>query len=170
MITLEEPKTAEEALARVRAIRAKFTNQPTQWQAIRARARAIREARVELERIAAIATTEAEGEIERVTTVADIVSAVAIAWNIRSVDLMSQRRTKHIARARQCVHWLSRRFTTASLPLIGLRTGGRDHTTVIHSEQRISRFVEQHSLAPETDTVEAWARLFWDAYMDGRLR
>jgi chromosomal replication initiation ATPase DnaA len=170
MIALDEPKTAEEALARVRAIRAKFESQPTQWQAIRAQARAVREARVELERIVAIATTEPEGEIEPVTTIADTVRAVAIAWNISRIDLLSARRTQHITRARQCIHWLARRFTTASFPVIGLRTGGRDHTTAMHSVQRISRFVELHSLAPETDTVEAWATLFWDAYMDGRLR
>jgi chromosomal replication initiator protein len=170
MIELNEPKTAEEALARVRAIRAKFASQPTQWEAIRAQSRAVREARVELERIAALAASEAEGETTRVTTVADIICAVSTAWNIRRVDMLSQRQTRHVSRARQCVYWLARRFTTASLPLIGLRCGGRDHTTVLHGARVVAGLVERHSLAPETDTVEAWATLFWDAYMDGRLK
>jgi len=56
-----------------------------------------------------------------------------IGWN----DLSSVRRTASIVRARQVVMFLCREHTTLSLPQIGRRLGGRDHTTVLHACRKI---------------------------------
>jgi chromosomal replication initiator protein len=52
-------------------------------------------------------------------------------------DILSPRRTRSIARPRQVAMFLSKRLTAKSLPEIGRRFGGRDHTTVIHAVRKI---------------------------------
>lgn len=53
------------------------------------------------------------------------------------LDLKSQRRTGPVVRARQVAMYLAKKLTPASLPEIGRRFGGRDHTTVIHAVRKI---------------------------------
>ena len=52
-------------------------------------------------------------------------------------DMLSKRRSRAIARPRQAAMYLAKTLTTRSLPDIGRRFGGRDHTTVIHAVKRI---------------------------------
>ena len=56
---------------------------------------------------------------------------------MRQADLISARRNRAIARPRQAAMWLAKHLTTRSLPDIGRRFGGRDHTTVLHAVRRI---------------------------------
>ena len=54
-------------------------------------------------------------------------------------EMLSKRRARAIARPRQAAMYLSKMLTTRSLPDIGRRFGGRDHTTVIHAVKRIDK-------------------------------
>lgn len=70
-------------------------------------------------------------------TVDEIMQSVSKYYNVRMTDLLGPRRTRAIARPRQLAMYLAKTLTTRSLPEIGRRFGGRDHTTVIHAVKRI---------------------------------
>ncbi|HXV00932.1 MAG TPA: chromosomal replication initiator protein DnaA [Caulobacteraceae bacterium] len=74
---------------------------------------------------------------EKRVTVDDIQKAVAEHYRLKQADLLSERRTRAVARPRQAAMWLAKQLTTRSLPDIGRRFGGRDHTTVLHAVRRI---------------------------------
>lgn len=74
---------------------------------------------------------------ERRITVDEIQKAAADHYGMKQADLISERRTRAVARPRQAAMWLAKQLTTRSLPDIGRRFGGRDHTTVIHAVRRI---------------------------------
>lgn len=68
---------------------------------------------------------------------------VAEFYEIDVSDLISQKRTKNIALPRQIAMYLTRELTEYSLPKIGKSFGGRDHTTVIHSYDKIQELMEK---------------------------
>jgi chromosomal replication initiator protein len=74
---------------------------------------------------------------EKRITVDDIQKATAEYYRLKQSDLLSERRTRALARPRQAAMWLTKQLTTRSLPDIGRRFGGRDHTTVLHAVRRI---------------------------------
>jgi chromosomal replication initiator protein len=74
---------------------------------------------------------------EKRVTVDDIQKATAEYFGLKQADLISERRNRAIARPRQAAMWLAKQLTTRSLPDIGRRFGGRDHTTVLHAVRRI---------------------------------
>lgn len=74
---------------------------------------------------------------ERRVTVDDIQRAVAEHYGLKKDDLLSERRTRSVARPRQTAMYLAKQLTTRSYPDIGRRFGGRDHTTVLHAVRRI---------------------------------
>jgi hypothetical protein len=80
--------------------------------------------------------------------VEEIMGIVSTVYQIRIVDLKSVRRTREIVRPRQEAMWLSKMFTTQSLPEIGRRFGGRDHTTVLHAVRTIAGMVERGEYTP----------------------
>jgi chromosomal replication initiator protein len=67
----------------------------------------------------------------------DIQRVVARQYNISRADLLSSRRTAEIVRPRQIAMYLAKTLTRRSLPEIGRRFGGRDHTTVLHAVRKI---------------------------------
>ncbi|GAA4724508.1 chromosomal replication initiator protein DnaA [Brevibacillus fulvus] len=75
----------------------------------------------------------------RVITIMDIQRAVGEAFNLKLEDFKAKKRTKSVAFPRQIAMYLSRELTDASLPKIGDEFGGRDHTTVIHAHEKISK-------------------------------
>ncbi|MGA0602943.1 chromosomal replication initiator protein DnaA [Caulobacter sp. KR2-114] len=77
------------------------------------------------------------GGSERRVTVDDIQKATAEHFSLKQADLISERRNRSVARPRQAAMWLAKQLTTRSLPDIGRRFGGRDHTTVLHAVRRI---------------------------------
>ena len=77
------------------------------------------------------------GGAERRVTVDDIQKATSEHFGLKQADLISERRNRSVARPRQAAMWLAKQLTTRSLPDIGRRFGGRDHTTVIHAVKRI---------------------------------
>ena len=74
---------------------------------------------------------------QRKITIDDIQRKVADYYNLRLSDLLSARRSRTIARPRQIAMYLSKILTTRSLPEIGRKFGGRDHTTVIHAVKKV---------------------------------
>jgi chromosomal replication initiator protein len=81
--------------------------------------------------------TNLKGAGERRVTVDEIQKAAAEHFGLRQADLVSETRTRAVARPRQAAMWLAKQLTTRSLPDIGRRFGGRDHTTVLHAVRRI---------------------------------
>ena len=86
---------------------------------------------------------------QRRITIDDIQRKVADYYNIRLSDLLSARRSRTIARPRQVAMYLSKLLTTRSLPEIGRKFGGRDHTTVIHAVKRIESLQDSDSAINE---------------------
>ncbi len=74
---------------------------------------------------------------ERKVTIEEIIRKVAEHYNLRMTDLISARRARVVARPRQIAMFLSKSLTSKSLPEIGRKFGGRDHTTVIHAVKKI---------------------------------
>ena len=74
---------------------------------------------------------------ERKVTIEEILRKVADHYNLRMSDLLSARRARQVARPRQVAMYLAKTLTSKSLPEIGRRFGGRDHTTVIHAVRKI---------------------------------
>lgn len=67
----------------------------------------------------------------------DIQKLVASRYNVSRADILSERRTAAVVRPRQIAMYLSKSLTLRSLPEIGRRFGGRDHTTVLHAVRKI---------------------------------
>ena len=76
------------------------------------------------------------GEPRRVR-IEDIQRIVARHYNVSKTELLSNRRTRTIVKPRQIAMYLSKIMTPRSLPEIGRRFGGRDHTTVLHAVRKI---------------------------------
>lgn len=74
---------------------------------------------------------------QRRVTIDQIQKAVSDHFELKPLDLISARRARAVARPRQIAMYLSKRLTTRSLPEIGRKFGGRDHSTVIHAVRRI---------------------------------
>jgi chromosomal replication initiator protein len=73
----------------------------------------------------------------------DIQKLVASHYNISRADILSSRRTANVVRPRQIAMYLSKQLTLRSLPEIGRRFGGRDHTTVLHAVRKIEELVSK---------------------------
>ena len=76
-------------------------------------------------------------QTDRKVTIDEIQRKVAEHYNLRIADLLSPRRARAVARPRQVAMFLSKSLTSKSLPEIGRKFGGRDHTTVIHAVKRV---------------------------------
>jgi len=74
---------------------------------------------------------------ERRVTIDEIQRKVAEHFNIRLGEMTSDRRARAVARPRQVAMYLAKQLTTRSLPEIGRKFGGRDHTTVMHAVRKI---------------------------------
>ena len=77
---------------------------------------------------------------QRRVSIEEIQRAVADHYRIRLAEMTSARRAREVARPRQIAMYLAKQLTPRSLPEIGRRFGGRDHTTVIHAVKQIEKF------------------------------
>lgn len=85
----------------------------------------------------------------------DIQRVVARQYNVSRSDLLSSRRTANVVRPRQVAMYLSKTLTLRSLPEIGRRFGGRDHTTVLHAVRKIEALVGKDPvLADEVELLK----------------
>jgi len=108
---------------------------------------------------------EALGELpvksEKRVTVDDIQKTVAVYFDITIEDLHSKRRTKTVVRPRHIAMYLAKTLTTRSLPDIGRRFGGRDHSTVIHAVNKITNQLPSDAVLSED--IEALRRRLRDS-------
>ncbi|HVY57648.1 MAG TPA: chromosomal replication initiator protein DnaA [Xanthobacteraceae bacterium] len=79
----------------------------------------------------------------------DIQRIVARQYNVSRADLLSSRRTANVVRPRQVAMYLAKTLTLRSLPEIGRRFGGRDHTTVLHAVRKIEALVGNDAVLAE---------------------
>ena len=87
--------------------------------------------------------------------VEDILRIVAKHYGVTRADLLSSRRTANVVRPRQIAMYLAKTLTLRSLPEIGRRFGGRDHTTVLHAVRKIEGLVgNDGALAEEIETIK----------------
>ncbi len=101
------------------------------------------------QRLSSLSVDEANGLLgsalrggpERRITVDEIQKTVADHFAMKQVDLLSERRTRAVARPRQIAMYLCKQHTTRSYPDIGRRFGGRDHTTVLHGVRKIEELL-----------------------------
>ncbi|UOF91757.1 chromosomal replication initiator protein DnaA [Fodinisporobacter ferrooxydans] len=79
----------------------------------------------------------------KIITIADIQKIVGEHFSLKIEDFKAKKRTKAIAFPRQIAMYLAREITDCSLPKIGSEFGGRDHTTVIHAHEKITKEITQ---------------------------
>lgn len=87
-------------------------------------------------------------------SIEEIQTAVARHCGVEHLDLISARRTADVVRSRQIAMFLARNLTPNSLPVIGRRFGGRDHTTVLHAVRKIEALrTRDTNLAGDLDAI-----------------
>lgn len=85
----------------------------------------------------------------------DIQRTVARHFNVSRSDMLSSRRTANVVRPRQIAMYLAKTLTLRSLPEIGRRFGGRDHTTVLHAVRKIESLADKdQALAEELEILK----------------
>lgn len=90
----------------------------------------------------------------------DIQKLVASRYNVSRSDILSERRTAAVVKPRQIAMYLSKVLTLRSLPEIGRRFGGRDHTTVLHAVRKIDKLIGEDNVL--NDEVELLKRMLQD--------
>jgi chromosomal replication initiator protein len=93
----------------------------------------------------------------RKVTIEEIQKRVAEHFNIRISDMHSARRARSVARPRQVAMYLAKQLTSRSLPEIGRKFGGRDHTTVMHAVKKVDELRDHDTLFAED--VELLSRM-----------
>lgn len=92
---------------------------------------------------------------DRRITIDEIQRKVAEHYNLKLTDMASPRRAREVARPRQVAMYLSKQLTPRSLPEIGRKFGGRDHTTVMHAVKKIEELVGlDATFAQEVDLLK----------------
>lgn len=85
----------------------------------------------------------------------DIQKLVAARYNVSRSDILSERRTAAVVKPRQIAMYLSKSLTLRSLPEIGRRFGGRDHTTVLHAVRKIEKAIgDDRTLNEEVELLK----------------
>jgi chromosomal replication initiator protein len=82
---------------------------------------------------------------DRRVTIEEIQKRVSEHFNIRIADMHSARRARAVARPRQVAMYLAKQLTSRSLPEIGRKFGGRDHTTVMHAVKKVEELRQADS-------------------------
>ncbi|MBL1419344.1 MAG: chromosomal replication initiator protein DnaA [Alphaproteobacteria bacterium] len=88
-------------------------------------------------------------EENRIIRVHDIIKSVSDFYQVSKADLFSARRHRSIVRPRQIGMYLAKMLTSRSLPEIGRRFGGRDHTTVLHAVRKIDDLLKKDPILAE---------------------
>ncbi len=91
---------------------------------------------------------------DRRITIDEIQRKVAEHYNLKLTDMHSARRARAVARPRQIAMYLAKQLTARSLPEIGRKFGGRDHTTVMHAVRKVDELMEDDAqIAKDVDVV-----------------
>ena len=95
----------------------------------------------------------------RTLAVSDVVDKVARYFDIDSSCIYEKTRRKEVVRPRQLIMYILREDYAVSYPSIGQKLGGRDHTTVIHSCEKIKNEIKKdHALEEELSQVRMLLR------------
>lgn len=86
---------------------------------------------------------------DKKVTMDEIIKKTCEYYKIRHVDIISQNRQRAIARPRQMAMYLCKRLTQRSLPEIGKKFGGRDHTTILYGVRKIEELMQIDSQIAE---------------------
>lgn len=89
----------------------------------------------------------------RKVKIEDIQKIVAKHFNVSRADLLSARRTRTVVRPRQIAMYLAKQLTPRSLPEIGRRFGGRDHTTVLHAVRKVESLMKDDTMIADDVTT-----------------
>jgi len=96
---------------------------------------------------------------ERRVTIDEIQKCVAQHFNIKMAEMTSSRRARVVVRPRQVAMYLAKQLTPRSLPEIGRKFGGRDHTTVMHAVRRIEELsISDRALAEDVELLHRMLR------------
>jgi chromosomal replication initiator protein len=87
----------------------------------------------------------------------DILRIVSRHYKVPRNELLSSRRSRDVVRPRQIAMYLAKSLTSRSLPEIGRRFGGRDHTTVLHSVRKVEQMMKDD--ADLTQEIELLKRM-----------
>jgi chromosomal replication initiator protein len=91
---------------------------------------------------------------DRRITIDEIQRKVAEHYNLRMADMHSARRARNVARPRQVAMYLAKQLTARSLPEIGRKFGGRDHTTVMHAVRKVEELMDEDAqVAQDVDVI-----------------
>ncbi len=91
---------------------------------------------------------------DRRITIDEIQRKVAEHYNLRLTDMHSSRRARQVARPRQVAMYLAKLLTARSLPEIGRKFGGRDHTTVMHAIRKVEELIDADAqIAQDVEVV-----------------
>ncbi len=91
---------------------------------------------------------------DRRITIDEIQRKVAEHYSLRLTDMHSARRARNVARPRQVAMYLAKQLTSRSLPEIGRKFGGRDHTTVMHAVRKVEELIEEDAqIAQDVDVI-----------------
>jgi chromosomal replication initiator protein len=91
---------------------------------------------------------------DRRISIEDIQKRVAEYFNIKLSEMGSARRSRQVARPRQVAMYLAKQLTNRSLPEIGRKFGGRDHTTVMHAVKKVEELKEtDHAFAEDVELL-----------------
>jgi len=91
---------------------------------------------------------------DRRITIEEIQKKVAEHFNIKLAEMSSARRSRQVARPRQVAMYLAKQLTSRSLPEIGRKFGGRDHTTVMHAVKKVEELKEtDHGFAEDVELL-----------------
>ena len=82
----------------------------------------------------------------KVISIDKIQNVTSNFFSINLQEMLSQRRSRPLARPRQIAMYLAKKLTTRSLPEIGRKFANRDHTTVIHAVKTIEKLSQENSL------------------------
>ena len=92
---------------------------------------------------------------DRRISIDDIQKQAASHYNIKVSDMHSARRSRVVARPRQVAMYLSKKLTSKSLPEIGRKFGGKDHTTVMHAVKRVEELMAtDQEMANDVELLE----------------
>jgi chromosomal replication initiation ATPase DnaA len=157
LATRHNPTTAAEVFTAAHATRARIQQREAEAQARRIAARkaatmAEQERKREAEesarrlvqryRLAVDIPARISGDASKTCRIEDVIGAVCNHFNVSKTDMLSSRRHKAIVMPRQVAMYVARTFTLRSLPEIGRRFGGRDHTTVMHAVGKLTALLE----------------------------
>ncbi|HPQ43608.1 MAG TPA: chromosomal replication initiator protein DnaA [Syntrophales bacterium] len=94
--------------------------------------------------------------VKREITIDEIIKAVAKKFNLKVGDIRSKKKNKNLVMSRQIVMYIARKLTNSSFPDIGEKVGGRDHSTVIYSNNKIRKMIEKdHEIKKIVEEIEA---------------